>query len=288
MLIGDAANAEIDRYDPVTGTYLGSFGRGYLSGPVYSMALDQANGIVYASDYNVGRIVKFNYSTGLYLGSTSLPATAGYFISRLSNGQLLRSDYGFVNTQRINPDGALVQTINTNGIYVEGHAQTGDGRIWFLNGSSGAPMQLYSTTLGSSSISLSYTSTTRPIPNSLSAYGNQLAAIDYSGETGRQLYSFTTSGAGVQSASSIVIGGSGFTGTGTAIGHGNVVYGLVTNGGQAIVHRWIPGNNYTSAFNLTNTTNGFGMALVVAPEPGTMIALGAGLAVLARKRMKKS
>lgn len=92
MLVGDVTDREIDRYDPVTGTYLGSFGKGFLSS-VTDVKVDSSTGRAYVADYSAGRIKTFDYSTGLYLGSFTA-STGAYFVSQLSNGNLVASGYG--------------------------------------------------------------------------------------------------------------------------------------------------------------------------------------------------
>jgi hypothetical protein len=75
-------------------------------------------------------------------------------------------------------------------------------------------------------------------------------------------------------------------------GHGNTVYaaGFGTAGQSTITTFDTNLNRLSDAWNITGGGNGItGISVVTAPEPGTLLALGAGLAaVLKRKRGRKN
>lgn len=281
-LVADFWGKKIDRYDPVSGAYLGSFGGNFLVNPS-DVSVDQTNGLAYVADQGDSRMSVFNYSTGELVRTY---VTAGsYFVTNLSNGDHLVGSYGPNDTRRYNAAGTLLQTIVTNGIYVEGHAQTADGSVWYLNG--GGTKSLHRGTVGSATISGSLWNLvgTASLPAFLSSQGSQLAAMDYNSGTSHRLFSWQTSGASVTSESSILFATStAEQGAGTSIGHGGAVYGMTTTGVISTMHRWLPGSSFTSRFTLSQTQYAQGMALVVAPEPGGFLALGLGAAVLLRRR----
>lgn len=275
-LVVDWENHEIDRYDTETGAYLGSFGKHYLSEP-YSIAIDQANGVSYVFDHSGDRVSAFNYNTGAFM-SISVSIGPKYFLSYLSNGQLLASDYGNVNTVRITPNGTVLQSITTNGIYLEGHGQTSDGNLWFLNGNNGGTDSLHSGTVGSSSITLRHSGNYGGTPSYLSARGNQIAFADFNFSTSKLITSVTTNGVSVTTFNqhTLTLPNQQYA-AGTAIGHGGTVYVATTTGATSSLHRWVPGNPFATSIPLSQTTYALSMALVVAPEPGTIIGLASGM-----------
>ncbi|MCE9557449.1 MAG: hypothetical protein K8R88_00715, partial [Armatimonadetes bacterium] len=62
-LVADFWGKKIDRYDPVSGAYLGSFGGNFLVNPS-DVSVDQTNGLAYVADQGDSRMSVFNYSTG--------------------------------------------------------------------------------------------------------------------------------------------------------------------------------------------------------------------------------
>jgi len=281
-LVCDYTGHKIDRYDPITRSYLGSFGQGIVSGPV-GIAVDRSLNLCYVTDQTLGRTLAFNYNTGEFINSYS---TGGnYFVTHLNNGDVLVSNYSTVNTTRYNSSFVAQQTINTNGIYLEGHAQTADGTLWFLNG---ATSQLFTGSLTSSTITASYSVT--PVASLgcyLTSNGQQLAFEEYNTGTSHRLYSLTTSGTGVLTSQSVGFGTSGSEmGGGVAIGHGSRVYGVTTTGTASTLYSWLPGTSVVSSFALSQTSAAQGMALVVAPEPGVWMGLALGSVALLRRRRR--
>lgn len=74
----------------------------------------------------------------------------------------------------------------------------------------------------------------------------------------------------------------------TAYGHDNRVYvgGISTAGSGAIMTFDTSMNRVSNPWVVSGTTSIVSMATVVAPEPGTMIALGAGLVALLRRKKR--
>lgn len=285
-LVADYAGKKIDRYDPESGTYLGSFGNGLLAGPT-DVAIDQANGVAYVADQVTRRVYSFNYHTGRYLSSFAASG-ALYYVTRLSNGELLHSGVGSANTYRTTTSGTLLQTINTSGIYVEGHAQAQDGTLWFLGSLNGFPT-LYSGAVGSSTVTSAVSSFSGNLDAHLTVHGNQAVFQSYT----NNLVHFFSANVNGTTATNLVDyrqTGNNLSGRGTAFGHNGLAYMLASDN-TALNHRlykWIPGATNPQYLTLTNTASAEGMAVVVAPEPASMIALGAGALALIRRRRRNA
>lgn len=284
LLVADYVGHKIDRYDPEHGLYLGSFGANYLTSPT-DIDLDVANGLAYVSDSGSGRITVFDYNLGEYLGNFFVGQT--YFVSRLSDNSILSSNYSHSNAGRYSTSGSLINTINSSGIYVEGHAQTGDGVLWFCDATGTG--NLYSGTVGSNTITQRYSMTnTFGLAAYLTSRGQQLAVVDYQGGLSKRISSLTTLGTNVIAESSILTTWSNSqNGGGTAIGHGGVVYAAVTNFGTSSLVIWRPGTTSYNTMALSQTTAAQGMAIVVAPEPTSMVALSVGLTAGLLRRRKR-
>lgn len=287
MLVADSGNDEVDRYDPETGTYLGSFGRGYLITPTY-ISINQATNTAFVGDSGLNRVVMFNYNTGAYMGSFSAPVTPN-IVRALSNGQVVVSAGGATNSVRMSTAGTVLQTINTSGFSVAGIAQTGDGTVWFLGGDS-STHTLHSSTIGSATATLrsSWSSLNGLPPGYLSGYGNQLSMIEKTSYPSHRLTSIGVSGTSITSLQHVNITESMLSpSSGTAIGHNGIVYGWIQLSlSTGKLYRYMPGAAGATFTTLTNTTTAESMAIVVAPEPASMVGLALGAAFLARRRRK--
>lgn len=71
-LVVDAATLNVKRFDTFTGTFMGSFGNGFLTNPM-SVAIGPG-GVAHVLDAvgSLGRVRRFDYNTGEYLGSVSI------------------------------------------------------------------------------------------------------------------------------------------------------------------------------------------------------------------------
>ncbi|HTQ10642.1 MAG TPA: hypothetical protein VMI31_11260, partial [Fimbriimonadaceae bacterium] len=94
---GTTAPAQIERYDPYTGAYLGAFGAGYVTDP-FGVTVIGADAYV-TDSFTVGttpysRIDKFNFSTGAYDG-TIFSSSPDFLTGVTTYGSyLLASDFG--------------------------------------------------------------------------------------------------------------------------------------------------------------------------------------------------
>ena len=279
MLVADFNGRKIDRYDATTGTYLGSFGYGYVSSPT-DVEVDQTTGLAYVVDPFSSSIKVFNYNTGEQVRSWST-GTQNFFITRLSSGNILASMYGNQSSRLYAPSGALIRTMNTSAAHIEGHAQTSDGLLWWIDHGG---KRLMRGTETSTTPTFAYNHTNPNGQEFISAQGTELASIDFGSGTNIKMTRFATQSGIVLSETSITtpsVAGEGNGGTG--YGH-DAMYAALTTGSQSRYLTWMRGDGFTFSRPLSATQYAQGMAIVVAPEPTTFLAIGTGLAALIRRK----
>jgi hypothetical protein len=281
MLIADNGSGlgqgHIKRFDPENGVYLGEFGRGFM-GQITGMCLDQANGKIYVAETtgSYAAINEFDYSTGArtrVLYSASPFRIVGMFIN---NGNL----YGFDPF----PGSSLLfgyELSTSASFYVQavGISNVRDAAV--VNGK-----VRVASAAGISSFALA-------TPSALTVdMGGDYSAVS----AGRwQTFSGTVTGtlAAPTTGNSIFYGTqNALTASGTKIAidqSHDAVYTLYSpSAGVYNIARssnWYPFPSYSSSVVANGyLVNPVDMAIVVAPEPGSMIALGAGVLALVRRR----
>jgi hypothetical protein len=281
MLIADNGSGlgqgHIKRFDPENGVYLGEFGRGFM-GTITGVALDQANGKIYVAETtgSYAAINEFDYSTGArtrVLYNSSPFKFVGMFINA---GELYAFDptVGSASIFRFNLTTGASTILGGVSVTNLRDAAFVNGRVR-VAGSAGVSSFLLSS-LGSVTVD---------------------NAGDFSAVSeGRWLVS---SGTVNGTLSARLIGSNIFygsnvattaTGTKIAIGQSHdAVYTL--DNPSANVYNIARNSNWnpyptvqTSVLANGYLTNPVDMAIVVAPEPGSMIALGAGVLALVRRR----
>ena len=287
VMVADRGTKSVHRFDGNTGLYLGSFGAGFLQNPM-SMALDQANNRVFVAD-QVGagtgagsvqvRIWSFNYNTGSYLNSFS---TAFTYI----NPQIAYQPTS--NRVFVGHDGGIADSYSAaSGSFGPGInwlapqsalATAENGDVWAANGTI---VQRFS---GSTA---NYTMAS-PVSNT-SGLGQRQMAISNgriltAGGTSFSTFSTTLSTTAANSLTTTATSYSQLSGA--AFGHGNLAY---ITGSKTTTTGAISRILYNERLVLSEFGGGVlqeprSMVVVVAPEPGSMIALGAGLVALLRKR----
>jgi hypothetical protein len=278
MLIADNTNGVIHRYDPVNRVYLGSFGQGSLL-PVTSMALDQTNGRVFVKQDTF--LTAFNYATGEALFSTS--TNAGAIAYRENFGDLITStSLGLLRL------GVSMSGFGITSVYSGAPASTqitSDGSSVFIANPANGTFVKYS---GSSTATTTVTTSSNAGLTGDTIAGmmtSQSGAFHFALSATDRRYYVTTS-----LANSVVSGSASTLTTTTAItrGHGEYGYYLgATATGFGIQKFYENGDNFQNFTQvaLPSQIGSINSAVtVVAPEPGSMIALGIGVAALLRKR----
>ena len=294
MLVGEnpvGGQAKIWRYDPVSRRALGSFGESFIQGQVVGMTMDPSRGHVYVSTSS-NRFLKFDYNTGEYLagivgnapyGSLAFDSRSG--VIRVGQG----GGNGFDGQPGIIGD-TLTTTAAMQGIFIGAAAIRRSGSdLWYAYGLDfGTPSRLARATFaagGGGGTIDSYGKTWNGVnAHRTSAFkGNTLFGAFLDGATMRVTRA-ETSAAGFSSATTNVYATASVSGSLTlGGGHGDILY--LQTGTQLQLLSSVD-NSLIGTQTLPFGTNSTlaGMAVVIAPEPGTMIAFGVGLAALVRRR----
>lgn len=285
VLVLDQNSRSVHRYDGDTGTYLGRI-QISTSTTMRNMGVDQANNRVYVSD-SLG-LHAYNYNTGAHQFSV-FASTSVSDIAFRPNGTLIRGSTGssvlFELTSQ-NGSGAWVATttsfpISANLVGVAAESDTVASAITsagrYFRASSSSVLNDFSFPAGTYA--------------DLNARGNQAMLFEPGAGLVRTFTLSNPLGASANNISSTVL-----SPTSGAFGHDNIRYIVgqnPANAAQGIVARMAAttsGTIVNSAFLTFGTgqlTSPIAVQTVLAPEPGTMAALGLGLAALLRMRRRK-
>lgn len=277
ILVADQTNSRIHRIDGDTGTYLGSFGSNILVIP-NAITIDQSTSTAYVGDASSG-LVAFNYNTGQVLAVNRAFTNYADLALRADGGFVRTTGAGVATASLTGSTGTLYSGAGTGSFKGVGVDGTGDvigsditnGRIFRWNpsgfaapeGSTGA-----GTFLGVSGGS---------------ARGNTYVSLRADGRA---------STANTQSLSvvnnGVVAAGTWTSAADFAFGHEGFGWGVGTGTGGTRLQRYADNNGVYSPIGTGFVVSQIGtptsIAVVVAPEPGTMLALGAGVALMLRKR----
>jgi hypothetical protein len=279
LLVADQGTRSVHRFDPVTGAYFGSFGGGGRLHGALDVAADRASGQALVHEGG-GRIIRFNYSTGLYTGQWQAPSDTVAFVGAqggdflaVTPRRVIRFNLFGVEIQRFempagnDARGADVAADGAGGVLVVGMT---NATTWGFDYATGA---------------------------TLWNQGWNLNRVKYSGNRGVNLYlSWIESNLASRSGISAVE-----SATRTSVtpdirqpswGHGSWTY--FTGRDATNLTRGVVGV-YDFDTGLLRGTFGQhvlvdprGTSTVLVPEPGTLLALGAGaLALLARRRRRR-
>jgi len=285
-LVTDAGTNSVHRIDPITNAYLGSFGGGILSNP-RGIAINQSLQRAYILDAT-SRVSVWNYNTGEFVSSFNANLSGASFLTANSDGTL--NVAGSSTVRRYSVTGSTLATYTRSGtLNVQQGILLQDGQFYMSTrtGDSRA-LERFNYTTGAFIGSSSWLAD-RMIPMSgsfdASPSANALNAFAFLGSAVVELDVINNGPSSTVATSTQLID----TVVGVAEGHGSMSFVLgrdkttPTRGGIARFDR----NTFTYGLTLAGTANivnPTGLANVVAPEPGTMIAVGVGLAALARRR----
>lgn len=289
MFVVDGATKSVHRVDPVNGVYLGRVGQGFLNNPL-SVALGPNNEL-WVLESNA-RIRKFNANTGDYLGGWYFTfGVASNAKLRISNNQVFVTSgnfyaSGYLYSFQLNGNQVGSQSymsLTEGGNQAQGLALVGN-RAYVASNQSGMSRHLLYDVAANAPYDGSFVNYSQSFgaavnPNHLSNTGSNLLMT--LGATQGLLLN--------QSLSALAsFGMTGFTGVGgVAAGHGDLSYiaGMTPTGFGL-------GKYYSNTFDFiapttisgTGITDPRDIAVLIAPEPGSMLALGVGALVLLRRR----
>lgn len=291
---------EVYRYDVETASYLGKFGTGRING-ARKLAINQSDGTAHVLSYNPvsgSRVSVFNYSTGSLLRSINFNSSSNYTNISFDNSgnYILSGSYGGSNEiARYSATGAFVGAFAAPSATL----QTFYDGVQAPNGDFYGVVQNTTTTLGNrlyrwnssglSPVLVDTLSTTSSLPYfNLDLLGNKIIAQDGMNVPSR-VYTAGASGfTGISLNWSIPFGTSGtIGGAWTHTGY-MILWDSTASPNHELIFWDEASRTYYPYVILANspTATALDFDIVVAPEPGTMLALAGGLGFLARKRRR--
>lgn len=285
MLIADngsgAGQGHIKRFDPENGVYLGEFGRGFM-GQITGVALDQANGKIYVAETTstYAAINEFDYSTGARTRVLFNPVPYKHVGMFIEGGNLYSFDpdpaAAFLSRFNLNT-GAVTNLLTLNLANVRDAAFV-NGRVRVAGSAGITSFALTSLSLTSvdtagdfSAVSAGRWQSTTGTVNGTLAARTTGSTINYGSEAA--ITAIGTKIAIAQSHDAVY----------TLYSASPGVFNVARNA------NWYPYPSYASNVVANGyLVNPVDMAIVVAPEPGSMLALGAGVLALLRKRKASS
>ncbi len=275
---------KIHRYDGGSGTYLGNFGLGIAD--IVDMAVNQAANELYTIN-DQGRIYVVDYNTGNIKREFTISATNLKF----HNGVLYRSNGTVMGSVNL-VTGTTTTLINWSQTITD-FAFANNGSLALFNGTSGN-LQGYSSafvagstaTITTLSASGAKMSTDFGAGNNVTVMGLQ-ASTTIATSTTRATYSLSNTGTPSANGSGTYISGFSNNFIDLAPAHyGYWMYGKNGTGANALYQFGTSLSQPQNIFTTPQVSQPGPIAVVLAPEPGTMIALGLGAAALLRRRRK--
>ncbi|MCE9558838.1 MAG: PEP-CTERM sorting domain-containing protein [Armatimonadetes bacterium] len=302
MLIGNNSGGDfrVSRWDPVNRVSLGSFGSGILTGAVEDVAVNQATGVAYVISAN--RILTFNYNTGEYLGLGPSSAGLGAIQYNSTSGTVtLGNGYGTgnINQQAYNADLSSAG-FSFGSVYVSSAPlrRTGSSNYFAFTLEGSSPFNLSASTWSSAGSFLTVASTGIPFNNVNNGNGLHDSAFSGTKMYGVQWDSSTGTSALWSSETS-----TGFAATPVLLQTFHSAASNLIRRGISAAHNgglWVKtGNQYSSYIpglgmgptqslsSLGAAADLTGIAVIVAPEPGSLSVLGLGALVLLRRKVRR-
>ncbi len=292
----------ITRWDPVNRMELGRFATPGFTSSTKLMLNPSAPGVLTGATITSGsvRLNSYAYSTGNYLGQTSFSISANFLSSAdmiSSNTVLLTgANIGSPFARLFSTNGAIIRSyvLPTGTLSVLDAHLGADGIVHVLSRQNGTSSNNKYTLTSHAANSSAIAESVVVLDNSLTPVtnfvrqGNAIAVN--AGDLGtRRLV--TLNGTSLSTTGTIV-GGWVVPTTKLVAGHGNMIHGFGYDSNQTrtYVSSAIIDSSFGNTFFYNSNTaygNLYDAVVVVAPEPGTLLALGAGAAALLRRRNKK-
>lgn len=280
LLVSDSGSDTIRRFDPVSGAAFGSFGGGFLVDPV-GVAVNTVLGEAVVADAGGRRITYWNYNTGEYLRTSIVPSGVTYLnqnpdgtVNLAYSNRVVRYGWGF---------GSPIATYaGASGLTVQQGMLQADGRLYVSHRDSvNVAYRWHDAPTGA------LIGTTNWVADRTVAIGSH--SVNVYASTTSVAFEVDIHGNGpfFQFASFL----SGYDAVaGVAAGHGSAAYAAVrSTGGTWEVRRYDAlANVVMPGFAVGQLTTPTGMAIVVAPEPASLVALGLGALALMRRRRNRA
>ncbi len=278
--------ARIHRYDGDTGVYLGAFNAGYAA--IRDMAVNQQANELYATTGSL--VMVFDYNTGSFKRQFNVTANTIKF----HNGRLYGASGSLIRELNVSTGGlttfhAAANTITDFVFAKNGSFATYAGSTGVLQGvsSSGA--------LGTSVTGLNATFATSTVSLAVDGFGTDRFMM-----MAREVNTTTSTTQTVFRATSVSAAGtltnlsSGFFFSSYSNNfihveqahNGNWMYGKNNSGQNSLYRLHTAAGSGDTNFLTPQVSQPGAIAVVLAPEPGTMIALGAGALAVLRRRKK--
>jgi hypothetical protein len=290
------ASKKIGRWDPQNGVFLGYFGAGTVIGTAITIDPTQSNTVIdiYGSA-NAMNYQRFNYSTGENLGLTTVSLGGSNTVvdaQALSTGQMLVAGIigGSNGARLLNANGTTARTYTlpagaTSALSI---FQNSAGVTFILTQQPG-------TTSGSRYTLASYAANSGTIASSVVVADNTTGVYDNLIQSGnnvivgssfanvRRIFPVT----GTSLGANISTGGWATQSDTFFAGHGNAYYSMGYDSSLNRVYLNTMSGTGSGTYTYFESTQ-YGAisdsAMVVAPEPMTMVGLGLGLAAVLRRR----
>jgi hypothetical protein len=295
ILAANISDNKIDRYDGDTGAYLGSFGSS--SSTNWAVVADQPRNLVYMTVNNGSRVNKYNYNTGELVGTFTGTFAIDSWQAINSAGTEFYNPRG-TNIEVINPNtGAVIRTITRAGMAFRSVVSIANQTIVAMGIESGSLVaRSYNTATGATIDSEIITPATFATQSSMIGGQSAIATHYYEGNADTNIARIGYNASGVFTGFSTqtvqTLGNNlGAFGEGMAKSH----VGVWMVGGSAagslanpVLRRYIGATTLDFEREYTLRTKSYtSITTVLAPEPGTMLALGGGLALILRRRRQK-
>lgn len=299
VMVMDSGTRSIHRFDGTTGRYMGEFGRGFLANPV-SFAVDGRRGLAHVGDSRLGLVRTFDYSTGVHLQDLNISNGQVQSLTVLPGGNLL-SGFFIDSAHHYTPQGTSVGfpsivRINGQATVSGSSANHASGRTLMVTQRlDRAPgLMIQSALVGTTNFTAAsgvLSDTGDYTRNHQLAVSGNVAALVSELSADIRYYTVSANGQAVNSTFSVSVATTFQTLRGVSYGHGSTVYVSGRNAANTsgLVMRTLQNDNFNyGTFGEGILQQPGSIQSVIAPEPGTLIATGMGLAALvARRRRRK-
>lgn len=298
MLIGNNSGGDfrVSRWDPVNRVSLGSFGSGVITSAVRDVAVNPVTGIAYVLVDS--RILMFNYSSGVYLGASAGFVDSGaYAIQFNPSSQLLTLGSGYgsglttlpaLNTS-LNPTSVVFGSIYASSAPLQ---RSGSSNYFAFTLEGFSPYNLSTGTWSSTGSFLNVSGSSTPWIGTNGTHdsafsGTTMYGVQHDTTTGQTALwtSQTSSGIATSPAFLALIHTATSTSTFRSISQAHNGALWVKTGNQYA--SYLPGIGFAptqSLASLGSTADLTGMAVIIAPEPGSLGVLALGAAWMLRRR----